>query len=165
MPEVFLSIGSNIDREKHIPSALAALAGRFGPLTVSGIYEAEAVGFEGPPFHNLVVAFATELPAQEVATILTEIEEQHGRTRNCKKFSSRTLDLDLLLYGDLVLREGKLNLPRAEITRYAFVLEPLAEIAPDRQHPVTSERYADLWARFDKSGLKQQRVAPGGQIK
>lgn len=158
MPEVFLSIGSNIERERNIPSALAELERRLGPMVVSGLYETEAVGFDGPPFHNLVAAFSTELPVQEVAAILAEIETQHGRIRESTKFSSRTLDVDLILYGDLVLSEGKLKLPRPEITRYAFVLEPLAEIAPEGRHPVTGERYADLWKRFDKTGSKQVRI-------
>jgi len=158
MPEVFLSIGSNIDRERHIPSALAELERRFGPLTASSTYETAAVGFEGPAFHNLVVAFATELPIAEIARILTEIEEMHGRTRQCHKFSSRTLDLDLLLYGDMVGEEGRHKLPRDEILRYAFVLEPLAEIAPDLKHPLADQRYADLWAAFDKTGLAQTRL-------
>ena len=151
MPEVFLSIGSNIDRERNIASALAELERRFGPMVVSGLYETEAVGFEGPPFYNLV---------HEVAAILADIEEQHGRQRESTKFSSRTLDVDLILYGDLVLTEGRLKLPRPEITRYAFVLEPLAEIAPEGRHPVTGESYAGLWERFDKTGLGQTRVGP-----
>ncbi len=100
------------------------------------------------------------MPLPELSPIFTEIEEMHGRTRQCKKFSSRTLDIDLLLYGDVVLEEGKLKLPRDEITRYAFVLEPLAEIAPDHKHPVSGQRYADLWAAFDKTGLAQQRLGP-----
>jgi 2-amino-4-hydroxy-6-hydroxymethyldihydropteridine diphosphokinase len=159
MAEVFLSIGSNIDKEVHIPSALAELERRFGALRVSSVYETAAVGFEGPSFHNLVARLYTNLPVQRVAEILAEIEQQHGRTRECKKFSSRTLDIDLILYGDLVLEEGKLKLPRDEIIRYAFVLEPLAEIAPKGRHPVTGERYADLWSRFDKMGLQQTRIA------
>ena len=160
MIKVFLSLGSNIDRERHLPSALAELERRFGPLTVSSTYETAAVGFDGPPFHNLVAAFSTDLSVERIAQILAEIEERHGRTRQCTKFSSRTLDIDLILYGDLIQREGKLQLPRDEITRYAFVLEPLAEIAPNQRHPVTGERYADLWAHFDKSGLCQRRVEP-----
>lgn len=158
MPEIFLSIGSNIDRERNIASALAALERHFGPLVISSLYETEAVGFEGPPFYNLAAAFATDLPVQAVTEILATIEEQHGRARGSAKFSSRTLDIDLILYGDLVVSEDKLKLPRPEITRYAFVLEPLAEIAPDARHPVTGERYGDLWARFDKGGLNQRRV-------
>ena len=163
MPEVFLSIGSNLDRERHIPAALAELEQRFGPLAVSSLYETAAVGFDGPPFHNLAVGFETALPVREVSAFLAEIEVAHGRTRESRKFSSRTLDIDLLLYGDAVLEEGKLRLPRDEITRYAFVLEPLAEIAPDRRHPVTGQRFADLWAAFDKEGLAQTRLPRPGQ--
>ncbi|MDV3240225.1 MAG: 2-amino-4-hydroxy-6-hydroxymethyldihydropteridine diphosphokinase [Methylocaldum sp.] len=164
MPDVFLSIGSNIEREKHIPSALRELEERVGSLTVSGVYESEAVGFEGARFYNLVAAFSTELPVSEIAKILSEIENNHGRTRDCKKFSSRTLDIDLILYGDEVLQEGKLTLPREDITRYAFVLEPLAEIAPNRKHPVIGETYAELWAKFDKTSVNQWRVGSVSDI-
>jgi len=164
MPDVFLSIGSNIEREKHIPSALKELEERVGSLTVSSIYESEAVGFEGARFYNLVAGFFTELPVSDIAKILSEIESNHGRTRNCKKFSSRTLDIDLILYGDAVLQEGKLTLPREDITRYAFVLEPLAEIAPNRKHPVIGESYGELWAKFDKTGIKQWRVGSVSDI-
>ncbi|CAI8943338.1 2-amino-4-hydroxy-6-hydroxymethyldihydropteridine diphosphokinase [Methylocaldum szegediense] len=164
MPDVFLSIGSNIEREKHIASALKELEERVGPLTVSSVYESEAVGFEGSSFYNLVVAFSTERPVSEIVTMLSEIESHHGRTRDCKKFSSRTLDLDLILYGDQVLQEGKLALPRDDITRYAFVLEPLAEITPNRKHPILGESYAELWAKFDKTGVKQRRLGSVSDI-
>lgn len=164
MADVFLSIGSNIEREKHIPSALKELEERIGSLTVSSVYESEAVGFEGARFYNLVAAFSTELPVSDVVKILSEIESNHGRTRDSQKFSSRTLDVDLILYGDEVLREGKLTLPREDITHYAFVLEPLAEIAPNRKHPVIGESYADLWAKFDKAGVKQWRVGSVSDI-
>jgi 2-amino-4-hydroxy-6-hydroxymethyldihydropteridine diphosphokinase len=164
MPDVFLSIGSNIDREEHIPSALKELEQRVGSLTASSVYESEAVGFEGARFYNLVAAFSTELPVSEIVKILNEIENNHGRTRDCQKFSSRTLDIDLILYGDQVLQEGKLTLPREDITRYAFVLEPLAEIAPNRKHPVIGASYGELWAKFDKTGIKQWRVGSVSDI-
>lgn len=160
MPEVFVSIGSNVEREKQIPSALRELEQRFGPLTVSSIYESEAVGFQGDAFYNLVAGFHSELPIQEVARMLSEIETLHGRTRECKKFAPRTLDLDLLLYGDLVFQEGRLRVPREEISQYAFMLEPLAEIAPELKHPVLGESYAALWAAYDKTKAKQQRITP-----
>jgi 2-amino-4-hydroxy-6-hydroxymethyldihydropteridine diphosphokinase len=159
MPEVFLSLGSNIDKEIHIPAALRDLEERFGPLTVSGLYENEPVGFQGPPFHNLVAAFHTGLPVRTVAAILAEIEARHGRTREGGKFASHTLDIDLLLYGDLILDEGRIRLPRDDITRCAFVLEPLAEIAPHKKHPVSGATYAKLWAGFDKSGWQRKRIA------
>lgn len=158
MPRGYISIGSNIEREKNIFSALRALEKQFGKLQVSSIFETEPVGFSGDPFYNLVVGFDSELDVQTVAKILRDMEMQHGRTRNSHKFSARTLDLDLLLYGDLILKEGRLQIPRDEINHYAFVLEPLAEIAPDLQHPVSKQRFADLWEQFDKSELKQKRV-------
>jgi 2-amino-4-hydroxy-6-hydroxymethyldihydropteridine diphosphokinase len=160
MPEVFVSIGSNVEREKHIPSALEELEKRFGRLSVSSVYESEAVGFQGDPFYNLVVGFESEAPAQEIARMLGEIESLHGRTRESKKFAPRTLDLDLILYGDLIIQEGKLRLPREEITQYAFMLEPLAEIAHDRRHPVLGRSYGELWADFDKTKASQQRIVP-----
>jgi 2-amino-4-hydroxy-6-hydroxymethyldihydropteridine diphosphokinase len=160
MPSVFISVGSNIERSKNIGSALKALERQFGDLIVSSVYESEAVGFQGDPFFNLVVACDTKLSIREFADILSGIEAEHGRTQECKKFSSRTLDLDLLLYDKVILHEGKLKLPRDDILQYAFVLEPLAEIAPDLRHPVSGVRYADLWRDFDKRGLRQQRITP-----
>jgi 2-amino-4-hydroxy-6-hydroxymethyldihydropteridine diphosphokinase len=158
MAEVYVGIGSNQDPERHIAAALAELERRFGPLTLSSLYESAPVGFEGPAFHNGVAGFGTQLPVETVAAILTDIEQRLGRTPEWKKFAPRPIDLDLLLYGDLVRRGQKPLLPRDDIARFAFVLEPLAEIAPDRRHPVTGERFADLWARFDKTGLKQHRL-------
>ncbi|QXP85447.1 2-amino-4-hydroxy-6-hydroxymethyldihydropteridine diphosphokinase [Methylococcus sp. Mc7] len=160
MPEVFVSVGSNVDRDRHIPSALAALQEIFGPLRVSSVYETAAVGFEGDPFYNLVVGFETALPLADVASALARIEADHGRTRESRKFSARTLDLDLLLYGDAVVCEGKLRLPRKELTEYAFMLEPLAEIAPDLKHPVLGSSFRELWERYDKTSLQQARIRP-----
>lgn len=160
MPTAYISIGSNIDRDHHIPTSLAELATTYGPLTCSSIYEAAAVGFAGDAFYNLVVGFNTELPAKTIAHSLRDIELAHGRTRNSQKFSARTLDLDLILYGDLILSEDCLQIPREEIERYAFVLEPLAEIAPDLVHPIKHLTYTALWQAFDKSQLQQKRINP-----
>ncbi len=151
MARVYVSIGSNIEREQNIRAGLVELERRFGPLTLSTVYESEAVGFSGDNFYNLVAAFDTALTPQQVAAELRAIEENHGRVRNGPRFSSRTLDIDLLLYDALILQEGKLELPRDEITKNAFVLLPLAELAPDLEHPVLHQRYADLWARFDQA--------------
>ncbi len=159
MPTGYISIGSNIDKEKHIPASLEALEKHFGALTVSSTYESEPVGFTGDPFYNLVVGFDSSLDVNDISQILKQIELDNGRNRDCKKFSARTLDLDLLLYGDLILNEGKLQLPRHEIEQYAFVLEPLAEVAGHLRHPVSGERYAVMWEKFDKTGLNQHRVS------
>ena len=156
----YISIGSNIDKDKHIPASLLALENQFGPLTCSSIYESDAVGFEGETFYNLIVEFNSTLEVKDVAKLLRQIELDNGRERNSQKFSSRTLDLDLILYDDLILNDGRLQIPRDEIERYAFVLEPLAEIAPDLKHPISHLSYGELWARFDKQNLKQYRVTP-----
>jgi 2-amino-4-hydroxy-6-hydroxymethyldihydropteridine diphosphokinase len=156
----YISIGSNIDREIHIPSALAVLRGLYGNLQLSSIYQTAAVGFEGPEFHNLVVAFAADLTPKQVAKQLKQIELDHGRQADAPKFAPRTLDLDLILYGDQVISDGRLRIPREDIERYAFVLEPLAEIAAEAVHPVNGKTYRQLWAEFDKQGLQQLKVLP-----
>jgi len=143
---VFVSVGSNVERERHVRGALAALRRRFGPLLISSVYETPAVGFDGDPFYNLVVAFVTAQPAREVAATMHTIEAEHGRVHGSERFGPRTLDLDLLLYGDTVLHEDGLDLPRPEITHHAFVLQPLAEIASDVPHPASGRHYGELWS-------------------
>ena len=160
MPTGYISIGSNIDKDKNIPTSLNALELHFGKLVISSIYESESVGFTGDSFYNLIVGFNSDLNVKEVAKILRQIELDNGRTRNSQKFSSRTLDLDLILYGNLILDDGRLQIPRNEIEHYAFVLEPLAEIAPDIKHPISGLSYADIWARFDKKNIAQHRITP-----
>jgi len=160
MPTGYISIGSNIDRERHIPASLKALEQHFGKLTLSSIYETDPIGFEGDPFYNLVAGFISDQDVKAIMEILFKIELENGRNRECKKFSARTLDLDLLLYGDLIVNEGRIRIPRDEIERYAFVLEPLAEIAGHLRHPVSGIRYAELWEKFDKANLKQHRINP-----
>jgi 2-amino-4-hydroxy-6-hydroxymethyldihydropteridine diphosphokinase len=160
MPKGYISIGSNVDKDSNILASLHALKHHFGELTISSIYESDAVGFTGDSFYNLVVGFYSDLGVKEVAKQLRQIELDNGRTRNSQKFSPRTLDLDLILYDDLVMNDGRLQIPRDEIVSYAFVLEPLAEVAPDLRHPISHISYAELWEKFDKTQLKQKRVTP-----
>lgn len=160
MPIGYISIGSNIDKEQHIPSSLQDLQALFGQLTCSSIYHSAPVGFTGDSFYNLIVQFESELPAKEVAKSLRQTELNHGRSRESQKFSSRTLDLDLILYGDQIINDGRLQIPRDEIERYAFVLEPLAEIAPNLCHPISGRSYFALWQEFDKTKLQQTKLDP-----
>jgi 2-amino-4-hydroxy-6-hydroxymethyldihydropteridine diphosphokinase len=154
----YISIGSNINKETNIPASLKCLRDLFGNLLVSSIYESEAEGFVGDKFHNLIVGFKSTLSAKEVAKLLRQIELDNGRNRDAPKFSPRTLDLDLILYGDQVIHDGRLCIPRDEIERYAFVLEPLAEIAPDEKHPISKQTYRQLWEKFDKQNLQQHKL-------
>ncbi len=150
MTRVYVGIGSNIDREMNIRGGLAALEQHFGNLTVSGVYESEAYGFKGDNFYNLVAGFETELTLDQVAETLRRIEYSFGRKREHERFLSRTLDIDLLLYGDLARHDQNYDLPRQDIRIYAFVLCPLAEIAGDEKHPELATSYGKLWEQFDK---------------
>ena len=154
MPRVFVSIGSNIDKEKNVAIAVRALDSHYRPLTVSSVYESPPFGFKGDNFYNLVVGFDTDEPLTEVAARLTDIERSCGRVRSDKTFDSRTLDIDLLLYGDLVSHERGVDVPRPEIGEHAFVLWPLAEIAPEHKHPETAQTFKAMWQNF--KGPKQE---------
>ncbi len=151
MATIYISLGSNIRREENTRAGIAALKRAFGELQLSSVYESEAVGFDGDAFYNMVIACEVDTSVHETNQILRDIEDANGRDRSGPKFSSRTLDLDLLLYDDLMLDEKGLKLPRGEILKNAFVLWPLAEIAPDLKHPETARSYAELWAAFDKN--------------
>jgi len=162
---VYISVGTNVDRDRNLPGGLSALRERFGPLAVSTIYECPAVGFEGEDFYNCVVAFDSDEPVLQVYAALHAIEDAFGRDRTKPKFSPRTLDLDLLLFGSRIVREGKLVLPRPEIDRVAFVLAPLAELAGDLEHPVHGDPLTAHWARFDGIGSTDLRpVDPEGIV-
>ncbi|MCD1600271.1 MULTISPECIES: 2-amino-4-hydroxy-6-hydroxymethyldihydropteridine diphosphokinase [Rheinheimera] len=149
MARIYISIGSNIDRQFHIQAAVSALQQHFGAVQLSSVYESEAVGFSGDAFYNLVACADTDLPIADCVALFKQIEDSYGRDRSAQKFSGRTLDLDLLTYDDVVCQQP-VELPRAEITENAFVLWPLAELAPDRLHPKTGVSYAGLWQQYEK---------------
>lgn len=151
MPRIYISLGSNIERERNTRAGVRALRQQFGELELSSVYESEAVGFEGDAFYNMVIACDVTDDVHRTNRALRDIEDANGRERSGPRFSSRTLDLDLLLYDGLVLDECGLKLPREEILHNAFVLWPLAEIAPELTHPEVGKSYADLWQAFDKS--------------
>ena len=151
MAKIYISLGSNIDRDANTHEGVRALRERFGVLELSYVYESESVGFDGDAFYNMVIACYSDEDVHSVNKALAEIEDAHGRDRSGPRFSSRTLDLDLLLYDDVILDEKGLTLPRDEIVKNAFVLWPLAEIAPELNHPVAGKSYKELWQDFDKT--------------
>ena len=151
MARVYLSLGSNINRYQNITAALEALDSAFSPLTISTIYSSEAVGFDGDNFLNLVVGFDSDLAVGELSALLRQVEYDNGRCRQGPKFSSRTLDIDILTYGDAVGSHDNVSLPRDEITKNAFVLLPLQELAPDELHPVLQVSYQELWHCYDQT--------------
>ena len=151
MAKVLVSVGSNINRRDSISRGLRSLQKEVMNLELSSVYETEAVGFSGNPFYNLVISFETGLTPEKINILLKKIEKKHGRKSGCKKFSSRTLDMDLLLYDDLVLDQKGLQIPRSEIFKYAFVLQPLAEIMPKGICPGKKQTYRKLWGEFRKN--------------
>lgn len=151
MAKVYLSLGSNIEREYHIGAGLDALYKQFGDLTLSPVYESESVGFDGDAFYNLVVGLDTDVSVGELQQAVKKIEDDNDRSRSDPKFSSRTLDIDILLVDDLVGEVDGVHLPRDEIEKNAFVLLPLADIAGGELHPVLKVSYRAMWQRYDQS--------------
>tara|TARA_B110000503_G_scaffold63672_3_gene100474 strand:- start:19246 stop:19761 length:516 start_codon:yes stop_codon:yes gene_type:complete len=158
MAQVFLGVGSNIERERYITAGLDALQGLFHELALSSVYDSAAIGFDGQAFLNLVTAVTTELPLRELAAQLRHIEFEHGRPANATRFSPRHLDIDILTYDDAVGTFDCVQLPRAEILENAFVLRPLAELSPDALHPGVQCSYRSLWAGYDQAAQPLTRV-------
>ena len=154
MAKVFVSIGSNIEREQYIAAALDSLSAEFGSLQLSSVYESEAVGFDGDNFYNLVAAFETDKTVAELSRFLKKTEDDHGRCRQGPRFSGRTLDIDILTYDDLIGVHDGVELPRDEITKNAFVLWPLAEIAAEVLHPSLQQSYGVLWQAYNRDSQK-----------
>ena len=138
-----IGIGSNLRRSKNLRLGVAALEERVGALRLSPVYRNPAVGFDGPDFYNLAAAFDTSLAPNELVDIFEDIHRQAGRGRGGERNVSRTLDIDLLLYGDRVQDEPQL--PRDDVLDYAFVLKPLVDIVPDLKHPVSGRRLVEHW--------------------
>ena len=155
-PTAYLSLGSNVSPEKNIQFALDQLSKIFGEIVSSSTYVTKSVGFEGSDFLNLVVRINTDLDPSELIDKLHLIEEMTGRVTGTKAFNDRTLDIDVLIYDDLV--DLNLNIPRDEILKYGFVLEPLAELYPDGIHPIEKITFLELWNRLKESLDTSQRI-------
>jgi 2-amino-4-hydroxy-6-hydroxymethyldihydropteridine diphosphokinase len=155
---VYVSAGSNIDPVENLRLAGRELEKVFGELSMSSVYQTAPVGMQGDDFLNMVIRFSTGQSVDGIVTELERIETVAGRDRQPERFSPRVLDLDLLLYGDRVSDGPPAQLPRADLTDYAFVLQPMAELAPDLAHPVTGESMRELWSRFDQTEQMTRRL-------
>jgi 2-amino-4-hydroxy-6-hydroxymethyldihydropteridine diphosphokinase len=148
MGRAYLSLGSNLEPQRHLRAALDELRAHFGPIEVSPAYRSRAVGFDGADFVNLAVALDTDLEPGALNDWLHALEDRHGRRRDVPRYSDRTLDVDIVLYDQRVIDgPGHLQIPRKEL-RHAFVLRPLADIAPALRHPLDGRSIAELWAAF-----------------
>ena len=151
MATVYLGLGSNIERERYLVAGLDALQGLFGELALSSVYDSVAIGFDGQPFLNMAARVTTDLSVGELHRRLRHIEFEHGRLANATRNSARQLDIDILTYDNLVGIIDGVELPRGEILENAFVLCPLAELAPEVEHPVVRETYQGLWQAYDRA--------------
>jgi len=160
VPRVFLGVGSNVNAEVNLRLGICELRARYGELTISPVYRNKSVGFEGEDFLNLVVAFDTTDSVEQIADHIEAIHRQAGRVRGEAKYASRSLDIDILLYGRKVSEGPPAVLPRPDILQYSFVLKPLADIAPDAIHPETGASFARHWQLMERqSGHALQRVS------
>ena len=167
MPTAYLSLGSNLDPVRHLRAGIAALRERFGDVDVSAVYRFPAVGYDGADFLNAAAAIRTDLTPEALNAWLHALEDAHGRDRSGPRYSDRTLDIDIVLYDDLVAAgpgdtgagPGQaLRIPRDEL-RHAFVLKPLAEIAPGAVHPLERRTIAELWRAHPDHGVHFDEVA------
>ena len=156
--EVYVSAGSNVEPERHLHLACRELEGLSASLSRYSVYRTKAIGFEGNDFLNMVISFSTRLSLAEIMSELERVQTLAGRKPNASAFSPRTLDLDLLLYGEEVVDSPEISLPRADITKYAFVLGPMAELAPRLRHPRSGKTMRELWAAFDRSQQPIERL-------
>jgi len=145
---VYVGLGSNVDRETHLRRAVDELHRIFGELQRSPVYDSKSVGFEGDNFLNMVVGFESDREVGSIVGELHAIEDRLGRDRNKPRFSNRIIDLDILLYGDRVIDLPGIQIPRREITINAFVLRPLQDLAPGSLHPELKQSYSVLWSRM-----------------
>ena len=144
-----LNIGSNQNRRTNIRLAIKALEQYFSNIVLSSLFESPSEGFKGNDFYNVGVNVETHKSASEVIHFLHQIEDSLGRNRELPKFSSRIIDLDLVLYDDLI--DEKLNIPRKDILKYAFVLAPLFELNPEGVHPEKKVLYSSIWKDFQSN--------------
>jgi len=157
MSTAWLGLGSNLNAAVNIRAAIAELREQFETIALSPSYTSAAVGFDGDDFINLVARVETDMSPLELRQYLRDLEDRYGRKRDVPKFSDRSMDIDILLYDDLVLYSPLLEIPRAEIVKFAHVLKPLTDLDPDLVHPGERRTLSDIW---DSSGLSDKSLVP-----
>ena len=158
MPEVFVAAGSNVDAAVNLRKAIDALERLYSPLRISPAYQNKAVGFEGEDFINLVVGFTTTRSLVDVRKQLQAVEALCGRAQDAPKWAPRSMDLDILLYDDVVSTEPGYLLPRPDLVKRPYMLKPMADIAPERKHPTLQRTMRELWDEFDHGGHEMREV-------
>ncbi len=160
MPAVYVAIGSNVEPEHNLALASRELRREFPDVEFSPWYRNRAVGFEGADFINFVAGFTTTLPLEALLARLHAIEALCGRPRAAPRWAPRTMDIDVLLYGDLIRDTPAVKLPRPDLLKRAFMLGPLAALAPDLLHPTEKATIGELWRRFDRAAHPLMEVEP-----
>lgn len=154
--KVFIGLGSNVDRLKNIQSCIKIITNKYEKIKLSNIYETKSMGFNGPNFYNLACSFITTHEVHDLKKELNLIEQEHGRSLNETKFSSRTLDIDILYYDKMILSDGIIQIPRKEIIEYDFVLQPLIDLVPDFVHPELNISHREI---MNRSNINQQIIS------
>jgi len=156
MSVAYLGLGSNVNARAHIAAGITALRENFSDVRLSPAYQTAAVGFDGDDFINLTASIETGFQPIELKNFLNDLEDRHGRLRDVPKFSDRTLDIDILLFDDLYLLSPVLEIPRPEIMKFAHVLKPLADLAPDLVHPISRKTIDEIWRDYpgDRDSLQ-----------
>jgi 2-amino-4-hydroxy-6-hydroxymethyldihydropteridine diphosphokinase len=160
MSQAWLSLGSNVDATTNIRAGVNALRSRFGECRLSPVYRSAAVGFDGEDFLNLAAVIETRLTPMALREWIRKLEDRHGRDRSLPRFSDRALDIDILLFDDLVIHDESLEIPRLEILKSPHVLKPLADLSPELIHPSVRRSLAEIWAEsaMDASALTETPI-------
>ena len=158
MASVYLGLGSNESPDINLSIAIRELTARYGELKRSAVYRGAAVGFDGADFLNLVVSLQSNQSPLDICGEIELIHNLAGRVREGNKWESRPLDIDLLLYDDLVSDKRPVRVPRDDILQYSFVLRPIAELAPALLHPLTGSTVLEHWQNFDSKNQPLEKV-------
>lgn len=160
MSQAWLSLGSNVDATTNIRAGVNALRSRFGECRLSPVYRSAAVGFDGEDFLNLAAVIETRLTPMALREWIRKLEDRHGRDRSLPRFSDRALDIDILLFDDLVIHDESLEIPRLEILKSPHVLKPLTDLSPELIHPSVRRSLAEIWAEsaMDASALTETPI-------